>query len=45
MMDGSGSVQIMTDPDPAEPKTCGSNRYGFSTLLKTLRNYDKYLAS
>ncbi len=37
-MEESGSIQIITDPDPRDPKTSGS--YGSETLLETLFQYE-----
>ncbi len=35
-MEGSGSVQIITDPDPRVPKTYGSYGSGYGTLAETM---------
>jgi hypothetical protein len=35
MMEGSGNVQIMTDPDPGGQKTYGSCRTGSKTPIKS----------
>jgi hypothetical protein len=34
LIEGSGSVQVMTDPDTGGPKTDGSYRSGSTTLMK-----------
>jgi hypothetical protein len=36
MMEGSGSKQRITDPDPEGPKTYGSYDSGAGTLLATI---------
>jgi hypothetical protein len=38
MMKGSGSIQIMMDPDPEGPKIYGS---GFTTLLSSFERKEK----